>query len=144
MDAQSRTPQRSDSYHWCPEVCENGPPPNSYSEQVVWCFCTLNQPPSKLFGGICPTSLVLAMLRHCPIPRFASSRKKMPKASGKEKAPKAPLECPTLGSEVAKEPVPPQKVLKIFRINIIAHGLPFCRRQVSLDLGMCADYCAGL
>jgi len=32
---------------------------------------------------------------------------------------------------VAAEPVPPQKVLKIFSLNIIAQGLPFCRRRVS-------------
>lgn len=33
--------------------------------------------------------------------------------------------------DVAKEQLPPQKVLKIFSINIIAQGLPFCRRRVS-------------
>lgn len=34
--------------------------------------------------------------------------------------------------DVAKEALPPQKVLKIFSINIIAQGLPFCRRRVSI------------
>lgn len=33
--------------------------------------------------------------------------------------------------DVAKEQLPHQKVLKIFSINIIAQGLPFCRRRVS-------------
>lgn len=33
---------------------------------------------------------------------------------------------------VAREQLPPQKVLKIFSINIIAQGLPFCRRRVSI------------
>lgn len=33
--------------------------------------------------------------------------------------------------DVPKEQLPPQKVLKIFSINIIAQGLPFCRRRVS-------------
>ena len=60
----------------------------------------------------------------------------MPKASsGKEKAPQAPLESKGRDladtKEVAKEPLPTQKVLKIFSINIIAQGLPFCRRRVS-------------
>lgn len=32
----------------------------------------------------------------------------------------------------AKEPLPPQTVVKIFSISIIAQGLPFCRRRVSL------------
>lgn len=82
------------------------------------------------------------MLRHCPIPLFASSgsRKKMPKASGKEKAPLAIPESqaldivadPKVVVKVAKEPpLPPQKVLRIFSINIITQGLPFCRRRVS-------------
>ena len=34
--------------------------------------------------------------------------------------------------DVSEEHVHPQKVLKIFSINIIAQGLPFCRRRVSL------------
>lgn len=34
--------------------------------------------------------------------------------------------------DVAREQLPPQKVLKIFSINIIAQGLPFCRRRVSI------------
>lgn len=33
----------------------------------------------------------------------------------------------------AKEPLPHQTVMKIFSISIIAQGLPFCRRQVSLE-----------
>ncbi|XP_065110762.1 F-box/WD repeat-containing protein 7 isoform X2 [Paramisgurnus dabryanus] len=80
------------------------------------------------------------MLRHCPIPRFstASSRRKMPKSSGKEKAPQALPESQALGladpKEVAKEPLPPQKVLKIFSINIIAQSLPFCRRRMKRKL----------
>lgn len=77
------------------------------------------------------------MLRHCPIPRFSSSspRRKMTKSSGKEKAPQALPESQALDladpKEVTKEPIPPQKVLKIFSINIIAQSLPFCRRRVS-------------
>lgn len=38
---------------------------------------------------------------------------------------------PADAKDVAKEQLPPQKVLKIFSINIIAQGLPFCRRRVS-------------
>lgn len=88
-------------------------------------------------SGIWPTSLGFAMLRHCPIPRFSSGpRRKMTKSSGKEKAPQAPPESLALEladpKEVTKEPIPPQKVLKIFSINIIAQSLPFCRRRVSL------------
>lgn len=77
------------------------------------------------------------MLRHCPIPRFssASPRRKMTKSSGKEKAPQAHPESQALEladpKDVTKEPIPPQKVLKIFSINIIAQSLPFCRRRVS-------------
>lgn len=41
--------------------------------------------------------------------------------------------------DVAKEPLPPQKVLKIFSINIIAQGLPFCRRRVSF-VCICQPY----
>lgn len=33
----------------------------------------------------------------------------------------------------AKEPLPHQTVMKIFSISIIAQGLPFCRRRVSLS-----------
>lgn len=33
----------------------------------------------------------------------------------------------------AKEPLPHQTVMKIFSISIIAQGLPFCRRRVSLQ-----------
>ena len=79
------------------------------------------------------------MLRHCPIPRFSSSgaRRKMPNvACGKEKTLHVPLEKQPLDladpKDVAKEQLPPQKVLKIFSINIIAQGLPFCRRRVSI------------
>lgn len=32
----------------------------------------------------------------------------------------------------AKDPLPHQTVMKIFSISIIAQGLPFCRRRVSL------------
>lgn len=79
------------------------------------------------------------MLRHCPIARFSSSaaRKKMPNAAhGKETLSidaldDQPLD-PTDTKDVAREPLPPQKVLKIFSINIIAQGLPFCRRRVSV------------
>lgn len=78
------------------------------------------------------------MLRHCPIPRFSSSgaRRKMPAAvCGKETSPLPPGDRP-LGpadpEDVAKEQLPPQKILKIFSINIIAQGLPFCRRRVSV------------
>lgn len=64
----------------------------------------------------------------------------MPKASGKEKAPQALPESQALKladpKEVAKEPLPPQKVLRIFSINIIAQGLPFCRRRVSRGSGI--------
>lgn len=60
----------------------------------------------------------------------------MPKAtSGKEKAPLAPAVKKALDlvepKEVVREPLPAQKVLKIFSINIITQGLPFCRRRVS-------------
>lgn len=79
------------------------------------------------------------MLRHCPIPRFSSSgaRRKMPNvACGKEKTLHVPLESKPLDladpKDVTKDPLPPQKVLKIFSINIIAQGLPFCRRRVSV------------
>lgn len=34
--------------------------------------------------------------------------------------------------EIATESLPPQKVLKIFSINIIAQGLPFYRKRVSI------------
>ncbi|MEQ2213355.1 hypothetical protein XENOCAPTIV_013578 [Xenoophorus captivus] len=78
------------------------------------------------------------MLRHCPIPRFSSSgaRTKMPNAApGKEKALHNPKESQTLDladpKDIATKSIPPQKVLKIFSINIIAQGLPFCRRRVS-------------
>lgn len=57
-------------------------------------------------------------------------------ASGKEKALLVPLECKAGNladpKDVAREPLPPHKVLKIFSINIIAQGLPFCRRRVSI------------
>lgn len=59
----------------------------------------------------------------------------MTKSSGKEKAPQALPESQALEladpKDVTKEPIPPQKVLKIFSINIIAQSLPFCRRRVS-------------
>lgn len=77
------------------------------------------------------------MLRHCPITRFSSSgaRRKMPPAvRGKETSqvpPEEAPESPADAEDVAKEALPPQKVLKIFSINIIAQGLPFCRRRVS-------------
>lgn len=45
--------------------------------------------------------------------------------------PEEPPENPADAKDVAKEALPPQKVLKIFSINIIAQGLPFCRRRVS-------------
>lgn len=75
------------------------------------------------------------MLRHCPFPRFSSgARRKMPNvAFGKEKTSShvllenQPLDR-TDPKDVAKEP--PQKVLKIFSINIIAQS--FCRRRVSI------------
>lgn len=79
------------------------------------------------------------MLRHCPIPRFSSSgaRKKMPNvACGKEKTlhvESKPLDLAD-PKEVTTNPVPPQKVLKIFSINIIAQGLPFCHRRVCIVL----------
>lgn len=78
------------------------------------------------------------MLRHCPIPRFSSSgaRKKMPNVTcGKEKTLHITPESQALNlaesKDIAAESLPPQKVLKIFSINIIAQGLPFCRRRVS-------------
>lgn len=78
------------------------------------------------------------MLRHCPIPRFSSSgaRAKMPNAaSEKEKAVRVPQESQALDlpdpKDIASKSLPPQKVLKIFSINIIAQGLPFCHRRVS-------------
>ncbi|KAI4832957.1 hypothetical protein KUCAC02_015891, partial [Chaenocephalus aceratus] len=74
------------------------------------------------------------MLRHCHIPRFSSGgRRKMPNVSfGKEKTSSDVEKQPLAGAEakdVATEPLPPQKILKIFSINIIAQGLPFCRRR---------------
>ncbi|XP_029297095.1 F-box/WD repeat-containing protein 7 isoform X5 [Cottoperca gobio] len=77
------------------------------------------------------------MLRHCPISRFSSgARRKMPNvAFGKEKTSsdrlleKQPLDRAD-PKDVPPEPLPPQKVLKIFSINIIAQGLPFCRRRM--------------
>lgn len=67
----------------------------------------------------------------------------MPKASGKEKAPQPPSESHALdlteSLEMAKGPVPPENVLKIFRINIITSGIHFYRRQVSVDLGLHVD-----
>lgn len=79
------------------------------------------------------------MLRHCYIPRFSSTgaQKKMPNvACGKEKPLHVPLGSQALSQaepkEVAPESLPSQRVLKIFSINIIAQGLPFCRRRVSL------------
>lgn len=81
------------------------------------------------------------MLRHCPIPRFSSAgaRRKMPNvACGKEKTFPVPVESQALDladpKDIATEAFPPQKVLKIFSINIIAQGLPFCRRRVSFVL----------
>lgn len=61
----------------------------------------------------------------------------MPKSLPKEKAPQAPVESLALElvdpKEAAREPS--QKVLKIFSINIITQGLPFCRRRVSESPG---------
>ncbi|KAK5598923.1 hypothetical protein CRENBAI_001889 [Crenichthys baileyi] len=81
------------------------------------------------------------MLRHCPIPRFSSSgaRTKMPNAApGKEKALHNPKKSQTLDladpKDIATKSIPPQKVLKIFSINIIAQGLPFCRRRGLLSV----------
>lgn len=55
-------------------------------------------------------------------------------AQGKETFPIAAVEGqplhPADAKDVAREPLPPQKVLKIFSINIITQGLPFCRRRV--------------
>lgn len=49
-----------------------------------------------------------------------------------------PLESKALDladpKDISTEPLPAQKVLKIFSINIIAQGLPFCRRRVSTVL----------
>lgn len=61
----------------------------------------------------------------------------MPNAAhGKETLPVAVLESQQLDpadtKDVVQEPLPAQKVLKIFSINIIAQGLPFCRRRVSV------------
>lgn len=57
-------------------------------------------------------------------------------ACGKDKTLHVPLESQELNQadpkDVAAESLPPQKVLKIFSINIIAQGLPFCRRRVSI------------
>ncbi|KTG44269.1 hypothetical protein cypCar_00013603 [Cyprinus carpio] len=65
--------------------------------------------------------------------KSSSPRRKMTKSSGKEKAPQALPESQALEladpKDVTKEPIPPQKVLKIFSINIIAQSLPFCRRR---------------
>ncbi|TWW58796.1 hypothetical protein D4764_06G0003260 [Takifugu flavidus] len=56
----------------------------------------------------------------------------MPTAVCGKETPQVPPENPPADAKgVAKEPLPPQKVLKIFSINIIAQGLPFCRRRVS-------------
>jgi len=55
---------------------------------------------------------------------------------GKEKTVHVPLESQALdlaeAKDIAPESLPPHKVLKIFSINIIAQGLPFCRRRVSI------------
>lgn len=69
----------------------------------------------------------------------------MTKSSGKEKAPQAHPESQVLEladpKNVTKEPIPPQKILKIFSINIIAQSLPFCRRRVSpMNLKMTMPY----
>lgn len=57
-------------------------------------------------------------------------------ACGKEKTLHVPLDSEKLNladpKDVTRESLPPQKVLKIFSINIIAQGLPFCRRRVSI------------
>lgn len=56
-------------------------------------------------------------------------------ACGKETL-HVPLESQALdpadSKDIAKEQLPPQKVLKIFSINIIAQGLPFCRKRVCI------------
>lgn len=79
------------------------------------------------------------MLRHCPIPRFSSSgaQRKMPNVScNKDKTLHVPPESQALNpadsKDIATESLPPQKLLKIFSINIIAQGLPFYRRRVSV------------
>lgn len=77
------------------------------------------------------------MLRHCPITRFSSSgaRRKMPNAARGKETLHVPLESqldPADTKDIAKEQLPPQKVLKIFSINIIAQGLPFCRKRVCI------------
>lgn len=56
----------------------------------------------------------------------AVSGKEASRAQPENQAPE-----PAHAKDVAKEQLPPQKVLKIFSINIIAQGLPFCRRRVS-------------
>lgn len=40
-----------------------------------------------------------------------------------------------------KESLPHQAVMKIFSISIIAQGLPFCRRRVSLSHLRSKDVC---
>lgn len=98
---------------------------------------------SNLFLGYDPVDglfflLFFAMLRHCPITRFSSSgaRRKMPNVTFGKETLQVPLQSQTFDladtKDVAKEQLPPQKVLKIFSINIIAQGLPFCRRRVSI------------
>ncbi|KAJ8399213.1 hypothetical protein AAFF_G00412510 [Aldrovandia affinis] len=75
------------------------------------------------------------MLRHCRIPGFAaaSPRRKMPKAAAEKEKPSSPGpgSDPQPGYPAASglEAPPPQKVLRIFSINIITQGLPFCRRR---------------
>lgn len=60
----------------------------------------------------------------------------MPNAACGKETLHVPLESQPLDladpKDVVREPLPPQKVLKIFSINIIAQGLPFCRRRVSI------------
>lgn len=60
----------------------------------------------------------------------------MPNAACGKETLHVPLENQPLNpadpKDVVREPLPPQKVLKIFSINIIAQGLPFCRRRVSI------------
>lgn len=79
------------------------------------------------------------MLRHCPIPRFSSGarRKTSVDVRGKEKAKHDLLENQALhlaeSKIMAADSLPPQKVLKIFSINIITQGLPFCRKRVSVN-----------
>ncbi|CAL8235452.1 unnamed protein product [Boreogadus saida] len=70
--------------------------------------------------------------------RYFKVRRKMSKEEAKrEKASQAESRALHLAEpkDVSEEHVHPQKVLKIFSINIITQGLPFCRRRTHAGFG---------